>query len=106
MLYCTHCALLTEEQICPVCGSEDLRAPENGDFCFLTERQALWAGLLSDVLRQEGIPFVKESVQGAGLAAKIGPIAERIRFWVPYDRYPAAKELETAIFSAETLAEK
>ena len=106
MLYCTHCLLLTEERVCPECGSEDLRAPEDGDFCFLTERQALWAGLLADVLKQEGILFVKKSVQGAGLAAKIGPLAERIRFYVPYDRYSAAKELETAVFSAESLAEE
>lgn len=106
MLYCTRCSFLTEERTCPLCGGEDLRAPEDGDFCFLTERQALWAGLLADVLKQEGIPFVKESVQGAGLAAKIGPIAERIRFYVPYDRYAAAKELETAVFSADSIVEE
>ena len=40
MRYCVHCACLTEEAACPLCGREDLRAPEDGDFCFLTERQA------------------------------------------------------------------
>lgn len=65
----------------------------------LTEKSPLWAGMLADVLEQHGIPFVKESSLGAGLAIRAGSLTETIRFFVPGSRFDAAKELVDELFS-------
>lgn len=69
--------------------------------CFLTEKDAVWAGMLADVLKQHGIPFVKESSLGAGLAIKTGSLGETIRFFVPAFRLAAARELVDELFAGE-----
>ena len=59
-----------------------------------------------DLLNDNRIPFVTRNVLGAGLAAKIGPAAERKRFYVPYANYADAKTLEEAFFSSESIFEE
>ena len=48
-------------------------ARQEAGMCFLTEKEPVWAGMLADVLAQKGIPFVKESSLGAGMALRAGP---------------------------------
>ena len=73
-------------------------AQETREMCFLTEQSNIWAGMLADVLQQHGIPFVKESSLGAGLALKMGPMSETIRFFVPASCLAAGKELVEELF--------
>ena len=70
--------------------------------CYLTEQSPIWAGMLADVLQQNGIPFFKESSLGAGLAIKTGGLSESIRFFVPASRIDGARELVEELFSKET----
>lgn len=79
---------------------ESLPEP-SGDFCFLTEKDTVWAGMLADILAQHRIPFVKESSLGAGMAIKTGALLETIRFFVPASCLAAAKELVEELFAAE-----
>ena len=72
-----------------------------GEMCFLTEQSPIWAGMLADVLQQNGIPFFKESSLGAGLAIKTGGLSESIRFFVPVSRIDGARELVEELFSKE-----
>ncbi|MCI9550439.1 MAG: hypothetical protein HFF25_02680 [Oscillospiraceae bacterium] len=69
--------------------------------CYLTEQSPIWAGMLADVLQQNGIPFFKESSLGAGLAIKTGGLSESIRFFVPVSRIDGARELVEELFSKE-----
>lgn len=69
--------------------------------CFLTEKSPIWAGMLADVLQQHGIPFVKESSLGAGLAIKTGALSETIRFFVPAVSFAKAKELVDELFTED-----
>lgn len=69
--------------------------------CFLTEKDPVWAGMLADVLQQHGIPFVKESSLGAGLAIRTGSLLETIRFFVPAACFAAAKELVDELFAGD-----
>ncbi len=69
--------------------------------CYLTEQSPIWAGMLADVLQQNGIPFFKESSLGAGLAIKTGGLSESIRFFVPASRIDGARELVEELFSRE-----
>ena len=93
MLYCPNCKLLCENTICSRCHAP-LRNARNKDYCFLTEKDAIWAGALSELLTQQQIPFVCQQLLGDGLAARIGPAQERIIFYVPYAFYSQAQELD------------
>ena len=68
---------------------------------FLTEKDSVWAGMLADVLKQHGIPFVKESSLGAGLAIRTGSLLETIRFFVPAACLASAKELVDELFGED-----
>ncbi len=98
-MYCPHCHILTVNTRCPVCLSREVREPREGDYCFLAEKAKLWAPTLTDILRQNGIPFLCESVLGAGLSARMGSSFERVRVYVPWEHYRTAQELERGFFS-------
>ena len=76
-------------------------AGQRDGMCFLTEKDAVWAGMLSDVLKQHGVPFVKESSLGAGMAIRAGSLLETIRFFVPASHLAAAKDLVDELFAAD-----
>ena len=101
MMYCERCQQIVEEASCPTCNSSrHLREPKGKDPCFLTEQDYLTAGILEDLLKQGGIPFLKKDVMGAGLAIKVGPMLDRSRFYVPFecleDARAVAEELSPA----------
>lgn len=100
-MYCPNCYVLTEESRCSVCGSKHLRVPAGEDYCFLSEKDMIWAGALEDILKQNGIPYVTRNVLGAGLAAKMGPALERTRFYVPYAHYETANNLDQEFFNGQ-----
>lgn len=100
-MYCPNCCVLVNGTRCPVCGSKQVRESNNDDYCFLVEKELIWATALEDLLTDNGIPFVTRNALGAGLAAKIGPALERKRFFVPFQHYTRAKELEMEFFSVE-----
>ena len=99
-LYCENCYVTFEEERCPVCGKKRKRGPAPSDPCFLTEKEQIWSEMLADVLEQNGIPFMEKSVLGAGLALKIGPAHERVRFYVRYDQLPEAGKIVEELFSS------
>ena len=101
MLYCEKCSRMIEGERCPVCKSRKVRAPEATDTCFLTEQDYVSGGILEDILQQNGIPFLKKQVMGAGLAIKVGPMLDRSRFYVPYPQLERAEEIVEELFSVQ-----
>ena len=99
-LYCEVCCLPFEGRRCPVCGRKAGRGVEPEDLCFLTEQEQIWAGMLADVLQKEGIPCLRKSVLGAGLALKGGVMMERERFYVYFRQLDAAREIVEGLFAA------
>lgn len=93
MMYCANCQTAYEEERCPCCGSRKGRPAAPEDICFLAEEDSLQAGILEDFLKQEGIPALKKSTVGAGMAMKTGAIFERFRFYVRYEHLEKAREL-------------
>ena len=98
-MYCPHCHILTVNTRCPICLTKDVREPREDDYCFLTEKEKLWAPTLEDILRQNDSPFIEQSVLGAGLTARLGLSFERVRVYVPYACYEKARELAHGFFS-------
>lgn len=100
--YCPGCHILVRNTRCPVCGKRWLEEPQREDYCYLTRKDAVWAGVLEDCLRQNAIPYLTENTLGAGLTAKMGTMLETVKFYVRYAFYRQAKELEEELFAAET----
>ena len=98
-VYCERCSRIIEGDRCPYCRSRNVREPEAKDPCFLTEQDYVSSGILEDVLGQNGIPFMKKNVMGAGLAIKVGPMLDRSRFYVPFDRLESARDIADGLFS-------
>ena len=97
-MYCERCKALFEGERCPACGSRHVRQPMPDDVCFLTAVDGLWSGMLTDVLRQHGIPALTQSNIGAALAMQAGTMFERVRFFVRWDQLPQAKEIVEELF--------
>ena len=99
-MYCEKCSRITEGDRCSVCRSKRVREPEPKDPCFLSEQDYVSSGILEDVLKQNGIPFLRKDVMGAGMAIKVGPMLERSRFYVPYEQLEKASTIAADLFSA------
>ena len=99
MMYCENCMRIIEEERCPVCGNKRIRMPEPTDPCFLTELDYVSSGILEDLLQQNGIPFLKRNVMGAGMAIRVGPMLDRSRFYIPCDRFGEAETLAAELSS-------
>ena len=99
MLYCEGCGLLYDGEKCPWCRRRNGRAPEADDLCFLTERGQIESDMLGDILEQNGIPCLKKSVSGAGIAMYTGLMLESFKIFVKYSDYDRAGEIAEAFFT-------
>ncbi len=61
MLYCERCRLAFEkgEAACPSCGNSKIRPAEENDPVFLSTLEGISAGMLENLLEENGIPFFK-----------------------------------------------
>ena len=106
-MYCEKCKRIIDRTVkCPSCGSRRLRDVLPEDPCYLTETDPMFGGMLKDVLEQNGFTVISSSAMGAGLAMRVGPMFDRVRFYVPYTQLPAASELVEALFHAPALEEE
>lgn len=98
-MYCEKCSICFEADYCPACGSKNIRTPQPGDMCFLTEKELLWSEMLEDVLRQNNVPFLTKKALGIGMALKVGPMRESVRFYVPYSYLQEVQIIIESLFS-------
>lgn len=97
-MYCEKCRHVFEGERCPNCRKGRVRPVRSDDACYLTERSSPWNGMLEDVLRQEGIPFVTSGRLGAGLSTYVGPVLEITRFYVRWTDLAKAQEIVNGLF--------
>ena len=72
----------------------------NGEFILLAEKEAMWAEMLTEVLRDNGVSCATVPVVGAGFSMRTGT-PERLKVYVPEDRLEAARELLEELFPAD-----
>ena len=58
----------------------------------------MWAGMLKDVLEQNGILCMEKSTLGAGLAVRTGAMFEMVRCYVRYSDMEKALEIARELF--------
>ena len=97
-MYCEKCSVLFEGDRCPVCGGRKIRKENGEDICLLTERGQIESDLLSEVLEQNRIPFLKKGRRGAALTMMAGSMLESFRFYVACSDFEAAHTLEQELF--------
>ena len=98
--YCNDCKIVFDEaKKCPACGSKKCAPVKEDDICLLCEKEQIWSDVLTDALKDNGIPCFKRNVLGAGLAMKIGPMFEKVLFYVNYKDLDRARELADELFS-------
>lgn len=67
------------------------------DFEFLTQKEAMWAQMLIQVLKDNNVPYTAIPVHGAGLTIKTG-MRESLNIYVPKEAKEKAQELMEALF--------
>ena len=68
------------------------------EYVLLTEKEAMWARMLREVLADNGVPCVALPVYGAGMTLRAG-VQERLQICVPAKDKPRAEELMNELFS-------
>lgn len=98
MKFCEKCNTLCEQAACANCGNTALREPEATDFCFLTEREPMWADMLRAALKDTGIESAFRPLLGMGVTYGAGRSLDRHQIFVPYDRYQESLDVMFALF--------
>lgn len=70
----------------------------NNGYEFLIEKELIWAEMLVQVLKDNGIECVAVPVYGAGLTIRAG-VGERLKIYVPAESKPKSQELAEEMFS-------
>ena len=101
MLYCEKCHYLSKDEKCNNCGDKKLRMVHDEDYCFLIEKEMIWAEMLKEILEKNKIDFVSSPVLGAGITTRIGIASETYQFYVRYTQYKEAQELIEMMFNTQ-----
>ena len=67
---------------------------------FLVEKDAIWADILMQVLKENGIPCTAFPVYGAGVVLRAG-VQERMKLYVPADQKQQAASIMEDLFAEE-----
>lgn len=67
------------------------------DYVYLTELEAIWAQMLTEVLDDQGVPYTTVPVYGAALSIGAG-VRERWKLYVPAREEARARELLAELF--------
>lgn len=74
----------------------------NESYEFLAEKELMWAEMLEQVLKDNGVDCVSVPVYGAGMTLR-GGVMERHKVYVPKERLSEAQELLDALFTENEL---
>ncbi len=66
-------------------------------FVLLTEKESMWAEMLMQFLKENGIPCIASPVFGAGFVVK-NSLHDRLRVSVPAERLTDAQDILKAYF--------
>ncbi len=102
MLFCEKCNYVTEDKVCPSCGSKKLRPVCDKDFCYFTDMSDFHYEIFESALKDSGIDVVGVPFYHNNLVTHInaGRASER-RVYIRYGDTEKATEIFETIFVAE-----
>lgn len=98
MYYCVQCRELTESP-CAV-RRHSVREPRPDDQVLLFRGDDIQAGILEAMLKDAGIPCLREGRLGSGLTTWAGGMLESYSIYVPFALYEKADELAVVLREA------
>ena len=101
MLYCERCMHPTSENKCEECGHKILREVKHTDPFLLTTKDAIWTGVIEELLKENGIPSMTKGLLGGGLTGLMGVGLEKYSIYVPFSALEKAQELLACINDAD-----
>lgn len=93
--------LLTDEIKCPLCGTKKLGDADMKDPVYLITKETIWSEMISDVLDENNIPYLKHGNLGPALSVMMGNIIEYCKFYVPFGEYDKSMELMKELFPSD-----
>lgn len=76
----------------------------NQEYVLLLDKEEMWARMLTQLLDDNGIPYVTVLVYGTGMVLKT-VTQERLRVFVDRKNFLQVSDLAEALFSAEIVEE-
>ena len=98
-MYCNKCKIIFDNNFCPICKSKGINEPKADDLVFLVEKDAITSDIIEGVLKNNNIIYIKKGNMGAAFSIITGPLFEKYKFYVPYDKYDDVNELINAYFT-------
>ena len=90
MNFCEKCNFASEQEFCPVCGSEKLREVKDDDFCFLADSEISPCEAMTDIFDEEGIAYVKVPY---GTGSRLALPQSRYRLYFQYRSLELVKRI-------------
>lgn len=100
-MYCAKCQRIVATRTCRDCGSDWVREAGADDICYLVEKEQIWAEMLEEVLRQNGIPFLIRHTLGAGITMSVGAMLECHKIYVPFETLDQALAIVDELFPTD-----
>lgn len=101
MYYCGNCHLVCEGQVCPYCGSTPLRAPKDGDYCYLTTMVSPWGEAMQELLKDAQIPCLARPARSVLYSVYFGQTHGELELFVPWEDLEQAAALQKSLLTSE-----
>ena len=97
--YCKKCRTLVvvnSKGKCFLCNCKTEK-PQDNSVIYLVTKEFVVAGMLEEMLKNNNIQYLKESIYGAGITK--GAMFDQFSFYVKFDDYEKAKQLLDEYFN-------
>ncbi len=106
MYYCENCHLICEGPVCPYCGKTPLRAPENGDFCYLSTMVSPWGEAMQELLKGAGIRCLARQARSVLYSVAFGQNHAELELFVPWEDLEQAASLQKSLLTSKLVEEE
>ena len=97
MNYCERCHVAVENEQCPECGETPLRLVRGDDYCFLVEKEDMWARMLLEILEDNGVHPISHDATDVVWVMRGGEKSRQC-IYVPFRHWQLAQELMQTAF--------
>ena len=105
LYYCENCHLVCQGTVCPYCGAAPLRAPEDGDYCYLATMESPWGEAMQELLKDAGISCLARQARSVLYSVAFGQTHAEIELFVPWEDLAEAIDLRKSLLESTPLEE-